>query len=74
MTCFGVTLITGNIAVVDCVDFNGAILHHYTNHYYIVSTAGLHTLESEKIANCYLNYKPYARKTVKYDTSHEDLT
>lgn len=56
ITCFGVTLITSTVGVVDCVKYmGGSLAHPYANYYYIVSKLGNHKKEFERLFDLY-NY------------------
>lgn len=74
ITCFGITLITSTVAIIDCVkSLGGATQRSLSNYYYITSEYGDHKQEYERIGDCYTYLTPFGRKTIKYDTSHDGI-
>lgn len=71
MVCFGVVILQSDKAIVDCAVKNPAIFGEWVNYFWIVSADKRYTsIETNSI---YSEARPFARKTIKYDSSHNGI-
>ncbi|KRW99504.1 hypothetical protein PPERSA_07989 [Pseudocohnilembus persalinus] len=72
--CFDITMINETTSIVDCIQYSDPSLsneYFCENYYYIING---NNVSHGKLNNCYLNYKPFKRKSVLHDTSKNGFT